>query len=109
MTVEQHDVIDFAGIDIDGNAKLTISDHLPWTDPDAHLFHLQKKINGYLRFVESGEIYQSFPEMAGRRVLITVVLKFTIPPDAQWFFTKCETAITAAGFRFELKILPNPT
>jgi hypothetical protein len=109
MTVEQHDVIDFAGIDIDGNAALTVSDHLPWTDLNGHLFQLQEKINGYLRFVESGEIYKNFPEMVGRQVLITVVLKFPIPPEAHWFFTKSDAAITSAGFRFEIRTLANST
>ena len=50
MTVEQPGVVDFASIDPVGNAVLTISDHLSWEDVNGHLFHLQEKINAYLRF-----------------------------------------------------------
>jgi hypothetical protein len=103
MTIEQHEVIDFAGIDIDGNATLTISDHLPWTDLNGHLFHPQEKLNGYLRFVESGEIYRKIPETAGRPIVIAVVLKFPAPLEARWFFTKADAAVAGAGFRLEVR------
>ncbi|WP_407059149.1 DUF6572 domain-containing protein [Ralstonia syzygii subsp. celebesensis] len=33
---------------------------------EEHLLLLQEKINCYLRFIESGEIYNSFPSAEGR-------------------------------------------
>jgi hypothetical protein len=104
MTVEQHDVVDFVSIDREGNATLTVSDHLPWMDLKGHLFHLQEKINGYLKFAESGEIYEKFPETRGRPVVISVVLKFPSPDAAQWFFTKTATAVQGAGCRLDVRL-----
>lgn len=105
MTVEQIRVVDFIGIDASGRAVLTISDHFLWDDIKSHLFSLQEKLNAYLRFIESGEMIEKRPELAGREILISVVLKSPIPSEADWFFAKASTAIEAAGFRFEARTL----
>jgi hypothetical protein len=105
VTVEQHEVVDFAAISADGRAALTISDHLSWEDVDTHLWHLQEKINGYLRFVESGEIYRKFPDMRGRQVVIDIALKYHPPETAHWFFEKSAGAIEKAGFKLGVRIL----
>lgn len=53
MSIEETEVIDFIGIDKEqGEVSLTISDHLEWDDN--HLFILQKKLNSYISFIESG-------------------------------------------------------
>jgi hypothetical protein len=107
MTVEQRDVIDFAGADRLGNFVLTISDHLQWDNVNKHLFFLQEKINAYLRFTESGEIYRKFPEAKGLPVIISVALKFGFPEEANWFFSKASNALEAAGFKFEANQISN--
>jgi hypothetical protein len=43
MTVEQHDVVDFVGIDPAGNVVLTVSDHLRWDSVNEQLFCLQEQ------------------------------------------------------------------
>jgi hypothetical protein len=103
VTVEQLNVIDFVGTDTNGNVVLTISDHLPWDKINEHLFFLQEKLNACLRFVESGEIYEKFPERSGLPILISVVLKFRIPDDAKWVFAKSSLVIQRAGFQFEIR------
>jgi hypothetical protein len=103
VAVDQHEVVDFAGIDTQGNAALTVSDHLPWTDVNHHLYHLQEKINGYLRFIDSGEIYEKFPELRSRPIVIDIVLKYPSPTEALWFFTKSAAAIEGAGFRLSVR------
>jgi hypothetical protein len=105
MTVEQIQAVDFIGVDASGRAVLTISDYLLWDDIKSHLFTLQEKLNAYLRFIESGEMIEKRPELAGRAILISVVLKFPIPNEADWFFAKTSAAIEAAGFRFEARTL----
>jgi hypothetical protein len=105
MTVEQIQVVDFVGIDPTGRAVMTISDHLSWDDIKSHLFTLQEKLNAYLRFIESGEMTEKRPDLAGRQILISVVLKFQIPNEADWFFAKTSAAIEAAGFSFETRTL----
>ena len=103
MTVEQHDVVDFAGIDHHGNAVLTVSDHLQWTAVKDHLWHLQEKINAYLRFVESGEIYEKYPKAKGCPVMIDIVLKYPMPAEAKWFFTKSAAAIEGASLHLNVR------
>jgi hypothetical protein len=107
MTVEQRDTIDFAGADQLGNFVLTISDPLRWEDVNKHLFFLQEKINAYLRFAESGEIYRKFPEAMGLQVVISVALKFGFPKEAEWFFSKVSDALATAGFKFEANQISN--
>jgi hypothetical protein len=105
MTVERSDVVDFVGINSSGDAVLTISDHLAWVEVNAHLFCLQEKVNAYLRFIESGEIYERFPEAAGRQIIIEVVLKYSAPASVEWFFEKTSAAIESAGFRLKTRPL----
>jgi hypothetical protein len=105
MTVDQIQVVDFVEINPSGRAVLTISDHLSWDDVKSHLFILQEKVNAYLGFIESGEMTEKRPDVAGRAILISVVLKFPIPNEADWFFAKTSAAIEAAGFSFEARTL----
>lgn len=63
MGLEQAAVIDFIGIDeVSGVVHLTIADAREW-DAD-HLRVLQEKLNAYLAFVESGELYSAYPSAA---------------------------------------------
>jgi hypothetical protein len=75
MTVEDFDKIDFADIDREsGNVNLTISDHLDWNENKGeHLLALQNKLNSYLEFVESGQIYVKLPSAIGRQINIRVI------------------------------------
>ncbi len=67
VTVEQHSVVDAAGVDTDGgDVVLTISDHLPWDEVGEHLRILQGRTNCYLGFIESGG--KSSPRTQRRRV-----------------------------------------
>ena len=108
MTVEQHDVVDFASINADGEVVLTVSDHLPWDPINEHLFCLQEKLNCYMRFIESGEILESYQQAPGRRIVIGVVLKYPAPQDASWFFERASAALNAAGYGFGARHWPVP-
>jgi len=63
MSIEQHNVIDFARVDSQsGEVVLSITDHLDWNNSNEHLWQLQEKFNAYLRYIESGEILKKYPE-----------------------------------------------
>ncbi len=86
MSIEQHSVIDFIGVD--KNTKevfLTITDHLDWNNTNDHLWQLQEKINAYIRFIESGEILEKFPEAKDRNIIIEIVGREHYPPVAKEF------------------------
>ncbi|WP_370590617.1 DUF6572 domain-containing protein, partial [Xylophilus sp. ASV27] len=56
MNVENTTIVDAVGTDKETDeVRLSIFDHLPWDTE--HLRLLQDKINVYLGFIESGEIY----------------------------------------------------
>ncbi|MBF0276942.1 MAG: hypothetical protein HQM13_04095 [SAR324 cluster bacterium] len=76
MTIEQRNNIDFISTDSDdGSVILSISDHLAWDEKNAHLMMLQEKVNEYLKYIESEEIYNSYPDAKGKPIKIIVFLK----------------------------------
>ncbi len=104
MSVEQRKVVDCVGIGrADGRAILTISDHLPWLPDNVHLLVLQNKINDYLAFIESGEIYESYPQARGREIEIQVMCKHPPSGDAARFLELAGETVRRAGFHFSAK------
>ena len=79
---------------------LTITDHLEWTGDDTeHISLLQAKLNSYLRFVESGEIYQSYPNAKGRQILIDIVGKYSPNNIAEEFFEYASDVAGGVGIK----------
>lgn len=109
MTIEQRDVVDFIGIGkVDGRAILTISDHLPWLPDDGHLAFLQDKINTYLAFIETREIYDAYPQAHGRELEIQVVCKYSPAGDAVNFLEYVYEKVRGAGFHFSWHVFEIP-
>jgi len=106
MSIENTDVVDFIGIDKDtSEVVLSVSDHLLWGDDSKeHMYLLQEKINAYLRYIESGEIYEDNPDTENKDIIISVVGKYPLNEEAECFFSKASNAIEETGFslRFEL-------
>src|SRR5258708_3935929 len=105
MTVEESRKIDFAALEPQsGDMRLIICDHLDWKENEGeHLLLLQDKLNSYLAFIESGEIYSKLPKAIGRRIVIEVTGKFPLSEEASKFYRLAGKAIKDAGFslRFE--------
>lgn len=96
MTVENTSIVDAVGTDKEtGEVRLSIFDHLPWDAEHLHL--LQEKINVYLGFIESGEIYVSYPNAKGRPLVIDVLTKFRPSEDAARFLKHAEAVIENYG------------
>lgn len=96
MTIEYTSIVDAIGTDkVTGAVHLTITDHLPWDT--AHLRLLQNKINLYLGFIESGEIYASYPNAKGAPLVIEVFTKFRPSEDAIRFLKQAETVAASYG------------
>jgi hypothetical protein len=103
VSIDQPKVIDFLGINkSDGCCVLTISDHLEWNSWE-HLLALQEKVNNYLAFIESGEIYDNRPDAQGRAVEISIRCKFLPEGEDDWRFLQlARDTIQSAGFRFSV-------
>jgi hypothetical protein len=100
MGVEQTTVIDAIGIDkVSGAVHLTIADALAWDA--AHLRLLQEKLNAYLAFVESGELYTAYPSAAERPVVLDLRLRHRPDAEATRFLEQARGLIGAAGFALQ--------
>ena len=106
MSVIQSEKIDFVGKSKD-NTKLSlvISDHLDWSDPkNEHLGILQNKLNDYLAFIESGELFEKYPIAKGKKIVIQIVAKYSLTDVAKQFYDKATSLIKNAGFTLEFKL-----
>ena len=83
---------------------LTISDRLDCDDGE-HVFQLQEKLNTYLRFIESGELFERYPDAKGRTAQIAVVFKHA--PDAlgERFLSRASVLTTDAGITLTYEVL----
>jgi hypothetical protein len=110
MSVDQPKVIDFIGVDkTSGETMLTITDHLDWNNSRDHQVILQDKINCYLAFIESGEIFETYPDSKGRPVVINVVFKCEPDQAGRQFLAKVKEVIAAAGFSFRHEVFVEHT
>ncbi len=75
MSVTETNVIDQIGISKEDEINLIISDHLEWGDnTNNHLYTLQEKINSYISFIESEEIFEVYPKSQGKKSKLRFIL-----------------------------------
>lgn len=105
MAIEKTDVVDAVGIETaTGDVVLTIIDFLDWESSEAqHMHMLQDKLNTYLRFIESGELLESYPAAVGRRIVISLVGCYEPSAAALRFLAVARQSIEAAGFGFRFQ------
>lgn len=100
MSISDTSTVDFVSLDGANNVTLTISDHLDWSAVSEHLRLLQEKINTYCRYVETGQLYDDYPEARDRRAVIRVIF-FTRPQsDADQFLSRAKEVLEHEGFSF---------
>jgi hypothetical protein len=102
MAIDQTNVVDFIGIDPEGDeAQLIITDHLGWNEGEEqdlkHMYLLQEKVNSYIGFIESGEIFTTYPKARGKKIIVRVVAKHEMNDGGKDFFKKIEGALLASG------------
>lgn len=105
MSVVNSKIVDAISIDLNGNAVLTISDHLEWDEKNEHLLILQNKINAYLGFIERGEVYEEYPDAKDRNFVIEIVAKNEPSNNAMIFFDRVREILQPAGYGFRFRIL----
>jgi hypothetical protein len=108
MSVDDLTTIDCMGIPIDAphEVNLGISDHLDWdVSFDEHLYMLQAKINAYLGFIESGEIYQSFPPATQTtKKVIEVFFKNEPPSHANPFLNHVSDCLKKLSIELKMRV-----
>lgn len=92
MSIEDLNKVDMIGIPEENKSivNLGFTDHLSWhKEVEKHLFLIQEKINSYIRFIESGEVYESFPAAKERdKFLIEIGFKYKVPRECLDFLKK---------------------
>ncbi len=69
MTIRKTDVVDWLGLEKGtGRVVLAVIDDEDWTNEHEHLHLLENKLNTYLAFIESGQVYERLAEDLGREV-----------------------------------------
>jgi hypothetical protein len=105
LSVEQIDKIDFISTSPNGSVELTISDHLQWDEKNEHVLLLQDKINSYLNFVDSGQIFEEYPNSKNKNIAIGLVMKFEPNEYALNFLQKCKSIFKELNIEFKWKTL----
>jgi hypothetical protein len=105
VSVEQTGSIDVISIDVPrAEVVLTVSDHLDWSNEVDHYRLIQTKLNSYLRFVESGEIFEHKPEAKNMTVVFRIVFKYAPNQRARQFLMQLSKVVESAGFCFRYEI-----
>ncbi len=103
--MEYIDKIDFISTSPCGSVELTISDHLEWDEKNEHVLLLQDKINSYLNFVDSGQIFEEYPNSKNKNIAIEIVMKFEPNEYALNFLQKCKSILDELNIEFKWKTL----
>ncbi|ABK88201.1 TPA: DUF6572 domain-containing protein [Bacillus cereus] len=112
MALHDTDQVDLVLIDDENenNVYLTIFDALNWENEEIegeHILLLQDKINTYLGFIESEEIYEKVPNTAGRKYFIIQVYAQHVPSYyGKKFYNMVSEQLGEAGYGFEFHHKP---
>jgi hypothetical protein len=105
MTIEQENVVDIISANKEEKyIALIIADHLEWDEKNEKLILLQSKINTYLSYIESGQIFKDYPDFD--QLDVRIVLTCMYEPNAEGikFLGLVTPIIEEAGFYFEWNV-----
>ena len=110
MAIDNIKVIDGMGINKEEDAiMLLLCDHLPWEGENApkvvdHLLLLQKKINAYVAFLESGQYKEKYPSLEPKMAVIDIRFQYEIPETCEQFLQTVQDRIGELGILLEVHI-----
>lgn len=79
--VEEHNVIDQAGLTPEGHAGLIMYEARDWSEPARQIADLQRKVQTYFSFIVDGYMAESMPHLVGKPIWIRLVCQ-VLPPKA---------------------------
>lgn len=90
MNVENTNTIDSLAYDKDSfTLILLLSDGMDWTDKNRHLLLLREKLNSYIRYIDTRQYAEKYPDVRKIEVRISFLFK---EPD------ECRYLLERAGF-----------
>ncbi|HLQ44624.1 MAG TPA: DUF6572 domain-containing protein, partial [Planctomycetaceae bacterium] len=86
MTVDNPLVIDLVTVDpLTGIVSLIMVEHREWGEAGELLPDLQAKLNAYFAYVESGQLVQDFPDVAGKPITFLLNHVYELGPREREF------------------------
>ncbi|MCG8332078.1 MAG: hypothetical protein MI974_30610 [Chitinophagales bacterium] len=106
MSILDSRKVDFIGIEVGSNdVILTISDHLDWKNSEFHLEKLQNKINNYIKFYESGQIYEDYPNAKGKNIIIALTLAEPLNEEGTDFCVEAKQILNGMGLDLRIEVI----
>ena len=110
MAIDNENIID--GIAIDKNRKalcLLLNDHFAWNGNNTlsehdHLILLQAKINAYIRYLETKQYEEQYPEEEIVMAIIEIHFKYDITENCEHFLNAVQNQIGQYGIKIESHI-----
>ena len=104
MAVDNARVVDVVSVSEGaGEVLLDIADHLDWSHERAHLLMLEKKINAYLEFIESGQLIEAYPDACGKVPVIHIACYHPPTTAARAFFDDVRRIVEMEGVKLTYK------
>jgi hypothetical protein len=103
MSLYDSDKIDLFSIRNNEFAVCTLTEADDWADESNHLMLLQTKLNAYIAFIESRQIFEQ-ANAIGKKPLISIVFKHNPSEKAKQFLKQAEDVITNAGWLLEYEV-----
>ncbi|WP_369902412.1 DUF6572 domain-containing protein [Bacillus manliponensis] len=109
MALYDVEQVDLISIDNENEeiVYLTIFDALDWEEEHEHALLLQEKINNYLAFIESGEVYETTPETVGKeKFVIQVYALHECNEYGKEFYDLVRDQLHGAGYGLQFNYRP---
>lgn len=106
MPIDDLSVVDAISLDPHGVVNLTIFDAWDWIDVGAHLLAIQEKINIYFGFIESGQLLESYPAAAEKKILINLIVAEGLPPEGLELLRRADVLAMKLNARVSHEVHP---
>lgn len=108
MAIDNINVIDGMGINEANNSlRFLITDHLPWEGDEAlseqkHLVMLQKKINAYLKYIETKQFAEKYPNIKIHMAVIEIHFRYKATDNCKKLLQTIQAQIRKYGILIEM-------
>jgi hypothetical protein len=106
MSIDDLNVVDAISLDPHGVVNLTIFDAWDWVDEGRHLLAIQEKMNTYFNFIQSGQLLEAYPDAAGKKILINLIMSDEVPPQALELLRRADALAMKLNARVSHQVRP---
>ena len=106
MTLDKTGQVDLVA-QREAEVRLVIVDHLDWADELEHFRLLQDKLNAYIAFFETGQLFESHPESRGKSASIHIAFQHTPTSHAEEHLLRpASTVVESVGLSLTWSVEP---